>query len=102
LSVTVELTKSLFAENVNTRFRLRDANGVEAELELVEVKDGYVSPSYESFSLYLRGGSKVLEQRMYAMRHDAIGEFDLFITPIARDQQGTCYEAVFNRLVKRS
>jgi hypothetical protein len=33
------------------------------------------------------------------MKHDSIGDFDLFLVPIGRDESGTFYEAVFNRLI---
>jgi hypothetical protein len=36
------------------------------------------------------------------MEHDSIGDFELFLVPIARDDSGTYYEAVFNRLVEVS
>ena len=35
------------------------------------------------------------------MTHDSIGEFELFLVPVGRDDSGTFYEAVFNRLVKQ-
>jgi len=31
-----------------------------------------------------------------------MGNFELFIVPIGREEGGTDYEAVFNRLVKKS
>ncbi|MGA6982749.1 MAG: hypothetical protein WBZ11_14440 [Candidatus Sulfotelmatobacter sp.] len=36
------------------------------------------------------------------MKHDSIGDFELFLVPIARDDSGTHYEAVFNRLAEVS
>jgi hypothetical protein len=33
------------------------------------------------------------------MKHEAIGDFELFLVPIGRDETGTFYEAVFNRLI---
>jgi hypothetical protein len=34
------------------------------------------------------------------MKHESIGDFDLFLVPIGRDESGTFYEAVFNRLIE--
>ena len=31
------------------------------------------------------------------MAHDAIGDFELFIVPVAQTSDGFLYEAVFNR-----
>jgi hypothetical protein len=41
-----------------------------------------------------------LGQGMRRFEHDQMEDFDLFIVPIARDEEGTEYESVFNRLVK--
>jgi len=99
--MTIELNKALFEKNVNTKFLLCDANGEHA-LDLIELKSGNISPMYESFSLLFRGdGGTVHEQRTYLMKHATVGEFDLFLTPVGRSEQGTFYEAVFNQLVER-
>lgn len=99
--MTIELSKALFQQNLNTRFQFRDEAG-EHVLELVEVSGESNSPKFEYFSLVFRGESnKVLAQRTYQAQHDAMGAFDLFITPIGRSEQGTMYQAVFNRLLDR-
>lgn len=36
-----------------------------------------------------------LEQRMYAIEHDDLGRFPLFLVPVAREAAGMRYEAVF-------
>jgi uncharacterized protein DUF6916 len=69
---------------------------------LVELTNGHSSPRQEQFSLRFRGDrEKVFPQRIYPMKHDAIGELELFLVPIARDDSGTFYEAVFNRFIKQ-
>lgn len=48
------------------------------------------------FSLVFTGApERVLEQRIYPLRHDALGAFDLFLVPIGQDADATRYEAVF-------
>jgi hypothetical protein len=80
-----------------------DDNGQPHALDLIELEKGYSTPRQEQFSLRFRGDSThVFPQRIYAIRHDAIGDFDLFLVPIGRDQSGTTYEAVFNRLIQPS
>jgi hypothetical protein len=95
------LTKGMFQENLNTRFWLL-AEGLEpCALDLVEVANGYSTPKQEQFSLRFRGDrANIYPQRIYAVKHDSIGEFELFLVPVGRDDSGTFYEAVFNRLVK--
>ena len=49
------------------------------------------------FSVFLRGpADKALNQGIYTLHHAALGELDLFLTPVARDAQGMRYEIVFN------
>jgi hypothetical protein len=48
------------------------------------------------FSLVFRGPcDAVLPQRIYRLRHDSIGTFNLFLVPIGPDDAGMRYEAVF-------
>ena len=63
------------------------------EVELVEVTEISREPGGRApFSLVFKGGPKPpLEQRIYRVEHDELGELDIFLVPIAVDQ----YEAVF-------
>lgn len=49
------------------------------------------------FSLIFRGPLEhPLAQKTYPFSHPALGNFDLFIVPVGRDEAGFLYEAVFN------
>ena len=97
------LTKSMFEQNLNTRFWLLDAGPEPHAMDLVELTNGHSSARQEQFSLRFRGDrNQVFPQRIYPMKHDSIGAFDLFLVPIARDETGTFYEAVFNRLIEQN
>lgn len=49
------------------------------------------------FSLLFRNESAILlPQKIYQMTHVAMGEFGIFLVPIARDRDGFIYQAVFN------
>jgi hypothetical protein len=92
------LTKKMFEENVNTRFWLVEDGFDPQALDLVEFIDGHSTATQEQFSLRFRGDrAMVFPQRIYRLTHDAIGELELFLVPIGRDDTGTFYEAVFNR-----
>ena len=100
MQLSMELSKANFAENLNTKFWLKDPPGERTALDLVEVREGKSAPRYETFTLIFRGDpSKIHPQRTYPLEHATIGEFDLFLVPVGRDQQGTMYEAVFNRTI---
>jgi hypothetical protein len=99
--MSIYLTKTTFEENLNTKFWLPDAGPEACAIDLIEVTNGHSSPRQEQFALHFRGDrNQVLPQRIYPIKHDNIGEFDLFLVPIGRDATGTFYEAVFNRLVE--
>jgi hypothetical protein len=98
--MSIYLTKAMFEQNLNTKFWLTDGQAEPYALDLVELVHGQCTPRQEQFSLRFRGDrSQVFPQRIYALKHHAIGGFDLFLVPIGRDETGTFYEAVFNRLV---
>ena len=91
-----------FAKHLNTIFRIH-FNVTEAiEAELTEVSEHLLSPRQGRFSIVFRGPNEiVLGQGVHRIEHDQMGVFDLFIVPISRDEQGTYYEAVFNRLLSK-
>ncbi|MEW9573015.1 hypothetical protein ABQJ54_14755 [Rhodanobacter sp. Si-c] len=50
-----------------------------------------------AFSLVFHNASPVLfPQRVYQMANAGMGEFGIFLVPIARNQDGFLYQAVFN------
>ena len=74
---------------------------VRPNLELVNVVD-VTTPRQERFSIFLRGTTGgIIPQNTYKMNHDAIGDFELFFTPIEKNEDEVIYEAVFNRLIKK-
>jgi hypothetical protein len=97
--MSAPLTEKEFSKHLNTTFRVKGEPPV--ELELTEVK-AYMSQSndhgdMERFSAFFRGpGDRYLPQSTYALEHDAMGALDLFLVPIARNEKGLRYEAVFN------
>lgn len=70
------------------------------ELTLTHASDLGSSPRQERFSILFRGpAAPAFGQGLYRMSHEVMGEFDLFLVPVGRAQDGVSYEAVFNRLV---
>lgn len=52
---------------------------------------------HEAFSVIFRGeNNPVLDQQIYRIKHDTLGDMELFIVPIGPDDKGMCYEAVFS------
>jgi hypothetical protein len=99
--MSADLTEKEFSKHLNTKV-LANANAeTQAELELVEVK-GYTSKheeqsGMERFSIYFQGPPEpYLPQKVYAFKHKQMGEFEMFVVPIAKNEKGFRYESVFN------
>lgn len=101
-SPTGRLTLATFREALESTFTLQATAETTVELVLVKAVGRRTASGGEdgsSFSIVFRGPSTpMLPQRMYALRHPALGGFDLFIVPVGHDQTGLLYEAVFNRM----
>jgi mannose-6-phosphate isomerase class I len=91
------LTYEEYAEQVNTKFHIVGNN---MKLELIEVTDKRTTPQHEMFSLVFSGSNdNFLEQSVYQMQHEKLGEGEIFIVPISQDEDGYKYEAAFNRMI---
>jgi hypothetical protein len=94
------LTEAEFSQHLNSNFRVKLADG-ELKLELVEVKGYNVGPNeqggMERFSVFFSGpGDLKLPQHVYQLAHETMGEFEIFLVPVAGDEKSYRYEAVFN------
>lgn len=90
-----------FASAANQTFDLFMGADVSMPLTLVEVKplDAHVRSGQvrRPFSLIFRSASTiVLPQKIYALRNSVLGALQVFLVPVARDREGTLYQAVFN------
>ena len=94
---------STFREQLHTRFKISADDVPAVEFELAEVDEPKAPAHVELFTLIFRGPrAPVLPQKIYRVEHATLGGFDLFLTAVAADQQGTAYEAVINRVRKTS
>lgn len=97
-----QLTQGAFAEQLNTKFRINLKGQEPIELELSRVSELNLAFGTEAFSIVFTGPKEfVLAQGTYQFEHDQMGSFQMMIVPIGRTEQGTTYEAVFNRLVRK-
>lgn len=97
-----KLSYDAFRENLNTKFDVMLPTGSKVELAFTAISEHIVSTVQERFSLTFHGPSDTfLPQSTYRFNHPKTGEFEMFIVPIGRDENGFIYEAVFNNLVKK-
>lgn len=93
------LTKADFEPYLSQKFEVHIEDFVPVEVELAEIQDRSTN-FMESFSLFFRGAKdRVFRQNTYRMTHPEMGEFSLFLGPVAMEKtDGVYYEAVFSRL----
>jgi hypothetical protein len=94
-------TQAEFEANLNTRFLIKTDSPQPIELKLIEVShhqsDVHPRPDMERFSVFFSGPVDVfLPQSLYSLSHEKMGEFDIFLVPIARESDGYRYEAIYN------
>jgi hypothetical protein len=97
------LTANSFAPAVGDTFAVEAGEAGRLGLELIECRlQDPDAPAQDPsgtrapFTLVFRGPAEpLLAQRIYRFEHASLEPMEIFIVPIARDQAGTSYEAVF-------
>lgn len=94
------LTHDEFSKHVGSKFQIPFADR-DFDLTLAEVKAYMPEPNEQSgmerFSVFFEGPAELLlHTQTYLMRHEQMGEFELFLGAISRDEKAVRYEAVFN------
>jgi len=93
-----DLTSRTFTEALNSTFDVESPAG-SVPLQLIAVNEKGDVPSLDGFSLIFRGPrTPVLAQTIYRFTHPKLGAREMFSVPIGPDEQGMCYEVVFNRI----
>jgi hypothetical protein len=98
--MTIELvTIDVFSDKVGQAFLIEEAGVPAIELMLTEAQPipNYGKAPREPFSLlFTSKGVGVFPQRMYTLRHAALGLRELFLVPIGKKDDVVTYQAVFN------
>jgi peptide subunit release factor 1 (eRF1) len=102
----LDLKEELFAKQLNTKFYIQFEDA-RIELELVEVAGDSGSldkiEGVERFAIYFLGPSEgYLEQRTYMLEHDALGQLEIFLVPVGRQDDRYKYEAVFSHFESKA
>ena len=97
------LTRTAFAACLDTEFIVVDNPAAPFALRLTQVNEGYANAGWDTFSLLFRGpADRFLPQATWRLKHEQLGEFDIFLVPVGQDKSGFDYEAVFNRMLPSS
>ena len=94
-------TIEIFEGHQNSKFQMHYGESQSAEVELVTAKDAGSSERQKQFSLVFKAPCDApILQGIYRVDHEKLGNLDLFLVPISRDQSGVRYEAIFNSVVE--
>ena len=90
-----------FRQQLNTPFQLLVNAPKPLDLTLVGVEkrpvEAHEEAGMERFSVFFKGSLEfLLPQATYRLAHPQMGEFELFLVPIAQETDGYRYEAVYN------
>jgi hypothetical protein len=76
------------------------AGPVDVTLEVSSVVESPAAPGVHQFAICFEGpADSFLAQGTYQLRHAELGDFAVFMTPIARLPAGFAYEACFSHVV---
>jgi hypothetical protein len=97
--MTLELlTLDNFSDKVGQAFVVDEAGFPPIELTLAEASAtrNFANVPRAPFSLIFTATGDVLPQRMYVLRHEALGLQSIFLVPIGKDGDTVSYQALFN------
>ena len=97
-----EMTHENSQQYIGDTFRIEftDGNVMELKLERVDLlmeKHAHPKMKRDAFSLIFRGPrDPMLKQHIFPLQHEKLGVLQVFLVPIAMEEPGVVYEAVFN------
>lgn len=92
------LTHADFVPHVNTKFQLQLPSAAALEVKLIKAEEYTSAPHQERFALFFLAPPEMpVQQGTYQLEHEQLGTGALFLVPVTNDEEGLCFEAVFNR-----
>jgi len=96
-----KIALATFAKQVDTEFHVNDPATRPFNLKLTQVVKRVKTPQQEVFSLVFHGpGTNFIPQGSHKLKHEQLGEVEIFLVPVGQDKDGFEYEAVFNHLAQ--
>ena len=93
--MAIELVTETFEPRIGETFAATPTfSGAPLELVLAScVESPHARPDHPAFSLFFTSSEpEIREQQIFTLRHEELGELDLFLVPVSPTQ----YEAVIN------
>ncbi len=95
-----QLKPDLLAPHVGATFEVLNDPTHIFNITLKNIAEHEKTDHNHSFSLFFHGPqTPFMPQATYQLRHAELGALEIFLVPVARDQDGFEYEAVFNQML---
>ena len=95
-----QLKPTLLTQHIGTTFEVFTDPENAFSLTLTKVLEHEKTERNLAFSLLFHGPqSPFMPQSIYKLQHAELGTLEIFLVPVARDQDGFEYEAVFNQML---
>ena len=92
-------SKGEFSRSMDSVFQARDGDGSLFDLRLVKCDELISNSVQENFTLLFRAPVDAPPiQNTYRLESESLGAMDMFLVPVAKDDNGLYFEAVFNQL----
>lgn len=89
--------ESAFTELVGSTFEVMDVPPSTFEVKMTRVVEHAKSDRQEAFSVFFVGPvERFMQQGIRKIRHAQLGELEIFLVPVAKNDEGFEYEAAFN------
>jgi len=96
-----DFCQAMFDSCVHSEFQIIENEAPVCTLELTDILARTKTPGQEAFSLMFQGPAEpFVPQGVRRLKHGTLGELDLFLVPVGKENDGFQYEAVFNLLLQ--
>jgi hypothetical protein len=96
-----EFSQATFDGCLDSDFQIIENATPVCALKLTDVIERTNTPRQETISLLFHGPvAPFVPQGIRRLKHSELGEMDIFLVPVGKEQDGFQYEAVFNRLLE--
>jgi hypothetical protein len=97
--MSIELKPDLLTPHIGTTFDVLNNPANVFTLTLKSIVEHQKTAHNHAFSLFFHGPqTPFMPQAIYMLQHAKLGALEIFLVPVARDQDGFEYEAVFNQM----
>jgi len=101
--MTQELTRDDYAANLNTDFVVEFNPEMKITMQLIEATEVLERFRQRTYSLLFQAPADTpIAQGMLNIEHEKLGQFNIFLVPVGKDDRGVLFESVFNQLMERT